>query len=765
MLFAELILPVPLNQTFTYIVPETMEAKAQVGMRCMVPFGKSHSYTGIIVALTPHRPERAYELKGIATLLDDAPIIRHPQYPLWQWIAQYYLCAIGDVMKAALPSELKPEEGKEGTVRENFKPKTRTMVMIVLKDELEQAFESLKRSPQQQMLFMKLLDMSHVLQKKQADAVPKEELLRLSGASPAIFSQLQKKGLLTTYEQEISRLDIMPAGMREDETQPPHELSEMQKVAYRQICQSFNDHQVCLLHGVTSSGKTEIYIHLINQVISQGRQVLFMVPEIALTTQLCQRLRRVFGRDMLVYHSKLSDTERVEIWKKMVAGQGAKLIVGVRSSIFLPFQQLGLIIVDEEHEPSYKQQDPAPRYHGRDVAIVLAQHHAAKVLLGSATPSLESYYLAKQGKYGLVHLTERHAGVSMPKITLVSNRSTQQNTAEAAYLGVFTPSLLQSLGRTLTAGQQAILFQNRRGYAKQVECVSCGWMPRCPRCDVSLTYHKRFKNLQCHYCGYHMPVPSKCPQCGNDRMEEQGYGTERIEETLQRLLPVARPVRMDTDTTSSRKSYERIIDDFDSRKHNVLIGTQMVSKGLDFSAVQTVGILNADSLMNIPNFRSHERAFQLMEQVAGRAGRREGQEGEVLIQCSDPKHPLLRQVVAHDYLQMAEMQLADRQRYAYPPFTRLIIIYMKGRYEDRLYRLAQQYAAQLRQTFGQRVLGPEAPVISRVKNMYIQQIMLKIEREASTQEVRRLLLLIQQQMQQDIQEMGRIAFYYDVDPV
>ena len=353
----------------------------------------------------------------------------------------------------------------------------------------------------------------------------------------------------------------------------------------------------------------------------------------------------------------------------------------------------------------------------------------------------------------------------MPKITLVSNRGMQKNTAEAAYLGLFTPALLQSLGRTLTAGQQAILFQNRRGYAKQVECVACGWMPRCPRCDVSLTYHKRFKNLQCHYCGYHMPVPNKCPQCGNDRMEEQGYGTERIEETLQRLLPVARPVRMDTDTTTSRKSYERIIDDFDSRKHNVLIGTQMVSKGLDFSAVQTVGILNADSLMNIPNFRSHERAFQLMEQVAGRAGRREGQEGEVLIQCSDPKHPLLRQVVAHDYLQMAEMQLADRQRYAYPPFTRLIIIYMKGRYEDRLYRLAQQYAAHLRQTFGQRVLGPEAPVISRVKNMYIQQIMLKIEREASTQEVRRLLLLIQQQMQQDIQEMGRIAFYYDVDPM
>lgn len=775
MLYAELILPVPLNQTFTYIVPVAMEAKVQVGMRCLVQFGKSHAYTGIIVALTPHQPETNYELKEISRLLDDSPIIRHPQYPLWQWISQYYLCAIGDVMKAALPSELKPEEGKEGIVREDFKAKTRTMVRITIPglDEeessanlpLEKAFESLKRSPQQQALFMKLLDMSHVLQKKESDPVAKEDLLRLSGTSTTIFNELKKKGLLETYEEEISRLDILPPGMRSDETQPPHPLSEMQKVAYRQICQSFNNHQVCLLHGVTSSGKTEIYIHLIEQVISQGRQVLLMVPEIALTTQLCQRLRRVFGRDMYVYHSKLSDTERVEIWKKMINGQGAKLIVGVRSSIFLPFQQLGLIIVDEEHEPSYKQQDPAPRYHGRDVAIVLAQRHAAKVLLGSATPSLESYYLAKNGKYGLVHLTERHAGVSMPKISLVSNLPGKQDAVEEAHMGVFTPTLLQSLGHTLTAGKQAILFQNRRGYAKQVECVQCGWTPRCPRCDVSLTYHKRYKNLQCHYCGYHMPLPYQCPQCGNDHLEDLGYGTERIEETLKRLLPLANPVRMDTDTTSTRKSYERIIEDFDKKKNNVLIGTQMVSKGLDFSEVQTVGILNADSLMNIPDFRSHERAFQLMEQVAGRAGRREGQEGEVLIQCSNPRHPLLRQVVEHNYLQMAEMQLADRQKFGYPPFTRLIIIYMKGRYEDKLYKMAQQYASYLRQTFGNRVLGPEAPVISRIKNMYIQQIMLKVEREASTQEVRRLLLQIQQKLQQDIQEFARIVFYYDVDPV
>lgn len=838
MLYADLILPVPLNQTFTYLIPESEESQVQVGMRVMAPFGRNHTYTGIIVALSPHRPDTDYDIKPITSLLDDAPIIRHPQYPLWQWIADYYLCPIGDVMKAALPAELKPEEGKEGTVREDFHAKTRTMVRIVMEQGMEQAFETLKRTPQQQKLFMKLLDLSHVLQKKQADPVPKEALLKLSGTSPAVFNELQKKGLLTTFEEEVSRLDTGSDAYRQQPVEPPHPLSEMQRVAYRQICQSFSSKQVCLLHGVTSSGKTEIYVHLIKEVIDQGRQALLMVPEIALTTQLCLRLRRVFGKQMLVYHSKLSDTERVEIWKKMLtrpasghtvskeevpSGQAAshfegepiaecyqpKLIVGVRSSIFLPFEQLGLIIVDEEHEPSYKQQDPAPRYNGRDVAIVLAMRHGAKVLLGSATPSLESYYLAQTGKYGLVHLTERHAGVSMPKITLLPRFSEKAPTAPvpatvpaaspagppatvpatvpaASPAGTpaspagppsatvpaaspagspFTPALVKRLEATLLSGKQAILFQNRRGYAQQVECVSCGWTPRCPRCDVTLTYHKRTRNLQCHYCGYQMPWPPTCPLCGSHKLDGQGFGTERIEETLQQLIPMARPLRMDTDTTGSKKSYERIIQDFEQKRANVLIGTQMVSKGLDFSDVQTVGILNADALMNFPDFRSHERAFQLMEQVAGRAGRRQGEEGEVLIQCSDVRHRLLRQVVNHDYLQMAETQLQDRQKYGYPPFTRLIMIYMKGRYEDRLERLANQYASTLRQTFGQRVLGPESPGIARVKNMYIRQILLKVEREASTAEVRRLLTQIQGYMQQNLQEFARIVFYYDVDPM
>lgn len=760
MLYADLILPVPLDQTFTYVIPDHLEGMVQVGQRVAAPFGKSHVYMGIIVALTPHRPDTQYELKAIQSILPGGPVIRSHQYPFWQWLAHYYICPIGDVMKAALPSLLKPEEGKAGTVREDFKAKTRTMVRIVLQDDLKAAFDSLQRSRQQQTLFMKLLDMSHAMQKAEPDPVPKEELMKAAGVSAAIFAEVRKKGLLSTFEAEVSRLDgaesQMPAPGQEGQL---HVLSPAQQTAYRQICQSLRDHQVTLLHGVTSSGKTEIYMHLIQEVISQGRQALMMVPEIALTTQLCQRLRLVFGSQMLVYHSKLSDEERVEIWLRMVGKDASnerqpRLILGVRSSIFLPFEQLGLIIVDEEHEPSYKQQDPAPRYHGRDSAIVLAARHGAKVVLGSATPSLESLWLAQQGKYGLVSLTERHAGVSLPSIKLAEMNGQ-----------LFTPTLLKQIGQTLSARQQAIIFQNRRGYAQQVECTACGWTPRCPRCDVSLTYHKRSRQLECHYCGHHTPWPHVCPLCHNQQLDNQGYGTERIEETLRQEFPAARTLRMDTDTTSTRRSYERIIDDFEQHRADVLIGTQMVTKGLDFAAVQTVGILNADTLMNIPDFRAHERAYQLMEQVAGRAGRRKGQEGEVIIQCHNPRHPLLLQVLHHDYMQMAATQLQDRQRFGYPPFTRLIMIYMKGRYEDRLEALMAQYAAQMRYTFGDRVLGPEAPVVSRVKNMYIRQLLLKVEREASVNEVRRLLLLIQQKMQANDQEFARVVFYYDVDPM
>lgn len=762
-MFVELVLPVPLQRTFTYCLPDSMAERVAVGMRATVPFGKNHTYTGIVVSVWPVLPPdmEGVELKEVIDLPDEAPILRHPQYALWQWIADYYMCAIGDVMKAALPSELKPESNSQRVIRMDFKPKMVPFVHIVMRDDLAATFDTLHRSPKQQTLFMALLDRSKALHQSEPEDIRQDELLRISGCSADALRELQKKGLCEIRLREVSRLDT--GEHSQEALEPMHELTEMQRVAYRNICASWREHQVTLLHGVTSSGKTEIYMHLINEVIAQGRQALLMVPEIALTTQLCQRLRRVFGRRMLVYHSKLSDTERVEIWKKMVnpKEQGPDLILGVRSSVFLPFRQLGLIIVDEEQEPSYKQQDPAPRYHGRDVAIVLANRHGAKVLLGSATPSLESWYLANQNKYGLVRLTERHAGVSLPRITLVSLLEARK---EKLMVGPFSPKMIGALRETLREGRQAILFQNRRGFAHQVECVQCGWTPRCPRCDVSLSYHKRTRQLSCHICGYQTPWPAQCPICGNHHLELIGFGTERIEEQLQELIPMAKPVRMDTDTTGSRKSYERLIDDFESHKCNVLIGTQMVSKGLDFSAVDTVGILNADSLMNFPDFRAHERAFQLMEQVAGRAGRRAGQEGEVLIQCGDIRHRLLKQVVAHDYIAMAETQLADRQKYNYPPFTRLIMVNLRGRYEDRTRRLAERYAALMRQTFGERVLGPEAPGVSRVKNFYIQQILLKVEREASVKEVRRCLNEIHRIALMDT-EMQKIMFYYDIDPM
>lgn len=741
-------------------------------MRVIVPFGKQHHYTGIIVSITPHAPE-GIEIKDVTELPDGAAVIRHPQYALWQWIAEYYMCPIGDVMKAALPAKLKPESGKAGIIREDFKPKTRTYVKILIpplgtdvgverNSMLAEAFDKLKRSQRQQELFMKLLDMSHCLQKADADLVPQDELFKATGYDSTVLRELIKKKLCEQQEVVVSRLDTGDDDYRNFSTEQPFPLTEIQNVAFRNICSSFKDKSVTLLHGVTSSGKTEIYIHLMREVIAQKRQGLMMVPEIALTTQLCIRLRRVFGKRMLVYHSKLNDDERAEIWNRMLTDDSVDLILGVRSSVFLPFSQLGLIIVDEEHEPSYKQQDPAPRYNGREVAIMLASRHSAKVLLGSATPSLESYYLAQQGRFGYVRLKERHAGVSLPKMSLISMREARKN---QAMNGPFTPALIKSVNHTLLEGHQAILFQNRRGFSPTVECTVCGWTPKCPRCDVSLTFHKRTSRLSCHYCGYSQTWPSACPQCQHSSFAQQGYGTERIEETISRLMPLAKPVRMDTDTTGSKSSYEKIIRDFDSKKSNVLIGTQMVSKGLDFGGVDTVGIMNADSLMNFPDFRSHERAFQLIEQVAGRAGRRAGQEGEVLIQCNEPRHPLLQQVIVHDYEAMAEMQLADRKKYFYPPFSRLIMIYMKGRYEDRLDALAARYATVLRKAFGDRILGPEAPGIARIKNLYIRQIMLKIEREASTQMVRQYLNTIQNTMMQDDHEFSKIVFYYDVDPM
>lgn len=839
--FADILLPLPLPGTFTYSLSDSQAETAVVGARTVVQFGRQHYYTGLIVNLHRLQPD-GYEIKPVIQLLDEASIIRHPQMQLWQWISQYYLCSLGEVMKAALPAGLKLESetkvsanpeyeetdserlsageleilslmGKQPVstgaleklsgrknllpvirklldkeavyvheeIQHHYRPKMQEYVRLTLADKSEATlapvFAALKRSQKQQALFMKLLDMSRFLQKEEPEAVAKLPLLQQAGCTPAILHDLRKKGLV-----EIHTLPVDRDFRNEERTlQPPHPLSPIQQRAYNEVLHSFGSHNITLLHGVTSSGKTEIYIHLIRKAIGEKKQVLFLVPEIALTTQLCLRLRKVFGRKMIVYHSKLSDNERVELWHRLLKDEncgnmpsalhqeetgsiqppeGIDLVLGVRSAVLLPFRQLGMVIVDEEHEPSFKQQDPAPRYHGRDVAIMLAQRHNAKVLLGSATPSIESYHLARQGRYGLVTLSERHAGLTLPKITLVSILEARK---EKTLCGPFTPSLIQHVNHTLQEGYQAILFQNRRGFAPVVECTSCSWVPRCPRCDVSLTYHKKNRNLTCHYCGYAQPLPDRCPICGNHTLEQLGYGTERIEESISHILPQARPLRMDTDTTGSRKSYERLIRQFEEKRCNILIGTQMISKGLDFNGVKTVGILNADTMMNYPDFRAHERAFQLMEQVSGRAGRHDT-EGEVLIQCSDPRHPLLQQVIRHDYTGMVETQLEDRRRFGYPPYTRLIAIYLKGRYENRLQQLASDYAVRLRECFGSRVLGPDSPIVGRVKNFHIRKILLKIEREASTAEVRKVLARVQEQMQQH-KDFSRLVLYYDVDPV
>ncbi len=830
--FAEIILPLPLPGTFTYRLTADQQPVAKPGMRVVVQFGQRHYYTGIISRLTDQAP-KGFEIKEVTSIEEPEPIVCERQVKLWEWMADYYLCAVGDVMKAALPSGLKLESetvvgrnkdfeedpnqklteaelevlallgdkpirigsiekftGKSNILpilkrlmqkeavwvdedlEHKYKPKVRSCVMInpkmlspegkLTSQQLNAVFAILQRSKKQQDLFMKWLDMSRILQKTQPNIVPQVDLQHAADCDSTVVKALVRKGIFETGSIKIPRMEIGESAALQPVI-PVAMLTEIQNVAYRQICTSFRDKDVSLLHGVTSSGKTEIYMHLASDVISRGQQVLMMVPEIALTTQLCLRLRKVFGKRMTVYHSKFSDSERVETWQRILHNEPeVDLILGVRSSIFLPFRQLGLVIVDEEHEPSYKQQDPAPRYNGRDAAIMLARLHGAKVLLGSATPCLESYYLALENKYGYIKLSERHAGVGLPSMRLISLTEARKNNK---LRGPYTQEMLDEIKTSLTANRQVILFQNRRGFAPVVECPECGWLPQCPRCAVTLTYHRVRRLLECHYCGYSMPWPAKCPICGNLKLQQQGYGTERIEEELREAIPMARTTRMDTDVTTGRKSYEKILDEFETQRANVLIGTQMVSKGLDFSGVDTVGIMNADSLMNFPDFRSEERAFQLMEQVAGRAGRRVGQEGKVLIQCSNPSSPLLRQVISHDYENMARTQLEDRRLHGYPPFTRLIIIYMKGRYEDQLQRLAREYADTLRHVFGERVLGPDTPPVARVRNMFIYRILLKMERTASPKLTRKYLLAVQQEMQQKKADFARTVFYYDADPL
>lgn len=672
-MFADIILPIPFD-SFTYLVPSEMEGQVMRGCRVVVPFGKKKIYTGVVLQTHNNEP-MGVEMKSILELLDECPIVNEHQITFWQWIANYYICPLGDVMKAALPGAMKPKDEK-----------------------------ALKESTRN----------------------------RRGGKTTASLT----------------------------ETDLPNPLNNVQQIALEEVEESFQEKNVTLLHGVTSSGKTELYIHLISKALKQGKQVLYLLPEIALTTQITDRLRQFFGEKMGVYHSKFTDIQRLEVYKRQASSQPYQIILGVRSSIFLPYQNLGLIIVDEEHEQSYKQQEPAPRYHARNAAIMLANQFGAKTLLGTATPSFEVYHLAHKGIYGYVKLTQRFRNMQLPTIEVVDIKEAKR---KRQMKGIFSPRLIEAMRTSLDHKEQVILFQNRRGFASFIECKTCGWVPRCPHCDVTLTLHKKTSTLTCHYCGYTTRIPDCCPACEEKKFIDVGTGTEKIEEQLHQIFPEAKALRMDLDTAKTRLQFERIINDFSTHQADILIGTQMVTKGLDFDRVSTVGILNADNMLNLPDFRSYERTFQTLSQVAGRAGRNQTP-GLVILQTRSADSDIIRQITQGDYWQMFYTQMLERQMFNYPPFRRLIYVYLRHTDDHLLEHLATEMASKLRGVFGERVLGPDRPPVARIQSLYIRKIMLKIERNLPPQKVRQTLISIQQQMMA-LPVAKSLNIYYDVDPL
>lgn len=790
--YVDVILPVPLQGLFTYAVPDGMTVA--VGMRVMVSFGRSKTYVGLAARLHDNKPE-GYDVKTIQQVMDAEPIVTDSQLKLWLWIADYYMSPIGEVYKAALPSGLKAEDG--------YRPKTETYIRLTEQyrnvTALHIALNVLARAKKQLEVFTCYLALSRWDQLRNEDnekmdnasssqflilPISKEELMNASQASAETLNQLIKRQILETYEVEVGRLnhggEYCPSLI-----QP---LTAPQQEAYNSILMSMMQKNVTLLHGVTGSGKTEIYIHLIQRALERKEQVLYLLPEIALTVQMMQRLQRIFGNKLGIYHSKYSDEERVEIWQKQLSPNPYDIILGARSAVFLPFQRLGLVIVDEEHETSYKQQDPAPRYHARNVAIMLT-HLAvgdwqladssklkaksqeskaksqeskakAKVLLGTATPSLESYHNAKTGKYGLVELKERYKGIEMPEIQIVDTADLQRRKMMS---GPFSPLLLARIREALERGEQAILFQNRRGFAPIIECHQCGWVPTCQHCDVSLTYHRQLNQLTCHYCGAIYSVPTECPCCGGTDLRTRGFGTEKIEEQLREVFPEARIARMDLDTTRTRNAYERIISDFSAGRTNILIGTQMISKGLDFDRVSVVGIVNADSMLNMPDFRAYEHAFMMMSQVAGRAGRKK-RRGLVILQTKQKELPVIRQVVNNDFTGLYKDLIAERQAFHYPPYNRLIYVLLRHRQETTVHAAAMELGSWLRQWFGGRVLGPDKPAVAKVKQQNIRKLVLKLEPSLDMKRVREYLLLAQQQLLAD-RRYSSLQIYYDIDPL
>lgn len=815
--YVDVILPLPLPKSFTYSLPDEYAEEVKIGCRVVVPFGRKKFYTAIVRNVHYCAPTE-YEVKEISALLDASPILLPNQFKFWEWIADYYLCAQGDVYKAALPSGLKLEsetiveynpdfeadaplpereqrildllaidsqqcvtklEKESGVkniltaikslldkeaifvkeeLRRTYKPKTEARVRLAgTADEkqLHILFDILSRAPKQLALLMKYVECSGILGDGTSKEISKKELLQRANVAPAVLNGLVDKKIFEIYYHEIGRLN-----KQEQEVVELNALNEFQQRAHDEIVESFREKNVCLLHGVTSSGKTEVYIHLIEEAIRQGKQVLYLLPEIALTTQITERLQRVFGSRLGIYHSKFPDAERVEIWRKQLGENGYDIILGVRSSIFLPFQNLGLVIVDEEHENTYKQQDPAPRYHARSSAIVLAAMYGAKTLLGTATPSIETWQNAMDGKYGFVQLKERYKEIQLPEIIPVDIKELHR---KKRMVGQFSPLLIQYMKEALEQNEQVILFQNRRGFAPMIECRTCGWVPKCKNCDVSLTYHKGINQLTCHYCGYTYQLPKACPACAGTELVNRGFGTEKIEDDIKVLFPEAAVARMDLDTTRTRAAYEKIIADFEQGKTDILIGTQMVSKGLDFDHVSIVGILNADTMLNYPDFRSYERAFQLMAQVSGRAGRK-NKRGRVVLQTKSIDHPIIHQVIANDYEDMVGGQLAERQMFHYPPYYRLVYVYLKNHNEALLDQMAAVMANKLRAVFGNRVLGPDKPPVARIQTLFIKKIVVKIEQNAPMGRARELLLRIQREMIED-EHYKSLIIYYDVDPM
>jgi primosomal protein N' (replication factor Y) len=812
-LFVEVILPLAISKAYTYRVPFELNQQIEIGKRVVVQFGKSKIYTAVIYQIS-EQPPQGYDAKYLIDVLDEKPIVIADQLRLWEWMANYYLCTLGEVMQAALPSALKlasetkivkntdttfdkselndkeflildaldiQPELSVGDISKILGQKTVFPVLrgllaqgiILVSEEIvekyqarkktyiklsafyddpenrKQLFEILERAPKQLDLVLSYIQ----LRKNQAE-ISKADLLETSGSSAAAVKALIEKEVLIAYEKEVSRLQS-----HEEDLNADLNLNEVQEDALSLINEQHQHNDVSLLYGVTASGKTAIYIRLIEQYLAQQKQVLYLLPEIGLTTQIIQRLKQYFGNQIGVYHSKFSDQERAEIWQKVLSGE-YRIILGARSSVFLPFQDLGLIVVDEEHENSYKQFDPAPRYHARDTAIALASQHQCKVVLGSATPSLESFYNAKIGKYGLVTLTERYGGVQLPDIQVVSiAEETKRKTMQSH----FTSVLLEEMKAALSRKEQIILFQNRRGYAPVLVCHTCGFSPKCMHCDVSLTYHKSSGQLHCHYCGYRQELVAACPACGSAKIEQKGFGTEKVEDELSLIFPEARIARMDLDSTRSKNGFQQLLNDFEDGRIDILVGTQMVAKGLDFEKVSTIGIINADAMLNYPDFRAFERSFQLMAQVAGRAGRR-NKRGKVIIQAYDTHHRVLQQVIEHDYQGLFETELMERRNYHYPPLYRLINLDIKHKDQGKLYQIADYLAKVLRQQFGDRVLGPEAPLVSRIRNYYIQTLLLKVEKKGvSVQKVKTNLQEILKKFEAESLAKGSII-QIDVDP-